>query len=125
MTDSREPTRDAAATLRASKKRRRLAIALTVIVLVVVVMFNGNRVTGTVGGRVVSGVSAHLLSLAKFSSDGTTTTIQLGSKTATVAAETVVLSDGASLPIPAACKQVDVQATCDGMRVLFDGVRAN
>ena len=53
---------------------------------------------------------------------GVTATVQLGEQIATVTAEQVKLPDGRAVPIPVACKMLELRATRVGMAVFMDGV---
>ena len=109
-------------------RQRGQIIALTAVLAILAFLgfglIHGRSVRGEVGGRQVSG-HANGLSTVHSVSDGTTMTLQLGSRTAKVTADAVELPDGASVKIPAACKQVEVEETGTGLRVLLDGVPAN
>jgi hypothetical protein len=105
-----------------TKRRRYLIVALVILVgLAVFGSQKGNRVAGTVGGRAVVGLSKNVLAEARFSGRESDATFSLGARTATVTGEAVTF-DGQSIPIPAACKRVEIQETGQGLRVSFDGV---
>ena len=78
-------------------------------------------VLGSVANREVVGRVAHRLGPARFQSDGQTATVQLGSHSSRVTAEQVELPGGRIIKIPDGCKRVELLATRNEVRVLFDG----
>jgi hypothetical protein len=112
---------------RGSRWKALLVIAAIVLCLLAgVAMTHGIRVQTTVGGREITGETANVLTVGTLSSDGTTVRVELGiPMTAQVTKDSVVLSDGTSLPIPAACKHVELKVEDGRLRVLLDGVAAN
>ena len=112
-----------------SYKRWRIAAALAFIAVLVVGVvvaldpFPGNRVYSNLGALEVRGVSTNRSSPARFQSDdGATATVQLGDQTARVTIDRLELPDGRVIPIPAACKVVELRESRNGMRVFLDGV---
>jgi hypothetical protein len=80
-----------------------------------------SMVLGSVNDREVVGQVARRLGPARFQSDGKIATIQLGSHTSRVTAEQVELPGGRIIKIPDGCKRVELLATRNDIRVLFDG----
>lgn len=102
--------------------------AVAVGVVIALDPFPGNRVYSNVYGDAgpveVTGVSAGRRSPARFHGDGKTATVQLGGQTADVTADRVKLPGGRVVPVPAACKAVELRESRDGMRVFLDGAEA-
>src|SRR6185436_18654220 len=78
-------------------------------------------VLGSVNDREVVGQVARRFGPARFQSDGKTATVQLGSHTSRVTADQVELPGGRIIKIPEGCKRVELLATRNHGRVLFDG----
>jgi hypothetical protein len=77
------------------------------------------------GGQLeVSAVSAGLFSPVRLEGDARGPIVQLGKHTAHLTAQEVELSDGRSIPIPRACRRLEVRESRGGILVLFDGVEA-
>ena len=111
------------------KSRRFLVVLIAAILLSALFAFGasrGNRVHTTLGGRDVVGETANVLTGGKLSSDGKSIRLELGiPMTAQVTQDAVVLSDGSSIAIPAACRKVEVKVRDDRLVVSLDGVAAN
>jgi hypothetical protein len=109
------------------RARRLLLVALAALVVVGVlgVLDHDLRLTSSVGGREVVGVASGVLSRASLTGGPSSVSLELGSRRATVTAETVSTDDGRTIAIPAECKQVEVRQSSDGLDVLLDGRLAN
>ena len=108
-----------------NKKRWMIAGALCALVVLGMVFARifvpQNLVLGSVNDREVVGQVARRLGPARFQSDGKTATVQLGSHTSRVTADQVELPGGRVIKIPESCKKVELLATRNDVRVLFDG----
>ena len=78
-------------------------------------------VLGSIDNREVVGRVARRLGPARFQSDGKTATVQLGEHVSRVTAEQIELPGSRSIKIPDGCKRVELLATRNKVRVLFDG----
>ena len=109
------------------RARRLLLIVVAALVAlgVVSVMTHDVRLKSSVGGREVVGVARGAFSHARLTGGASSVALQLGSRTATVTAESVTTGDGRTVAIPAECKQVEIHETLEGLDVLLDGRRAD
>jgi len=108
-----------------NKKRWIIAGALCALVVLGMALARifvpQNLVLGSVNNREVVGKVAARFGPARFQSDGKTATVQLGSHTSRVTADQVELPGGRVIKIPESCKKVELLATRNDVRVLFDG----
>ena len=108
-----------------SKKRWIIATGTGIWVLVLlgyltIMPHSGSLVIGSVHGLEVMGQAASRGGPARFLSDGTTATIQLGTQTAHVTSKEIHVSSGRSLDVPVGCKKVKLFETRNEIRVVFD-----
>ena len=108
-------------------KRSRIVgvLALVVIVGVVVVLdpFQVNRVHIRVGLLEVSALSPGFFSTVRAEGNGKTATVHIDEQTARVTDNRVELAGGRFVPIPPACKRVELRESPGGIVVLVDGVQ--
>ena len=96
-----------------------------VIALVVRGSVTGNRVTGSSGGRTIVAETAHVLHRAELRISEPGATVTLGDLSATVTPERVEFPEGASVAIPAPCREIELRERDGRILVKLDGVAAN
>jgi len=109
------------------RRRTRIVLLtglLLVAALVVLGWLHGNRLSGTVGERLIVAETAHALSGAHMEIVGSTASVTLGKLTATVDAERIELPDGTTISIPSACRTIELHERGGRIEVRFDGVEA-